>query len=182
MPHGCAEEAADLLYHVAVLMEAKGFGWDDVVDRAEEPVTRRRAAPPLHRRGRGVAAAMTAPRQSRRLPPVADMAAGGADHRDERIIIVGLEPAFDHQVERARREPRISVTVVAVARDPAATPHAVERRCLCASNRNGSVVDRRASDKSRASAGSDRCAAHHRAPATPRRRCRRKYRRASAHL
>ncbi len=28
---GCAEEAADLLYHLAVLMEAKGFGWDDVV-------------------------------------------------------------------------------------------------------------------------------------------------------
>lgn len=28
---GCAEEAADLLYHLAVLMEAKGFGWGDVV-------------------------------------------------------------------------------------------------------------------------------------------------------
>jgi len=28
---GCAEEAADLLYHLAVLMEAKSFGWDDVV-------------------------------------------------------------------------------------------------------------------------------------------------------
>ncbi|MBV8686589.1 MAG: bifunctional phosphoribosyl-AMP cyclohydrolase/phosphoribosyl-ATP diphosphatase HisIE [Alphaproteobacteria bacterium] len=28
---GCAEEAADLLYHLAVLMEAKGFGWDEVV-------------------------------------------------------------------------------------------------------------------------------------------------------
>lgn len=27
---GCAEEAADLLYHLTVLMEAKGFGWDDV--------------------------------------------------------------------------------------------------------------------------------------------------------
>ncbi len=27
----CAEEVADLLYHVAVLMEARGFGWDDVV-------------------------------------------------------------------------------------------------------------------------------------------------------
>ena len=27
---GCAEEVADLLYHVAVLMEARGFGWDDV--------------------------------------------------------------------------------------------------------------------------------------------------------
>jgi phosphoribosyl-ATP pyrophosphohydrolase/phosphoribosyl-AMP cyclohydrolase len=28
---GCAEETADLLYHVAVLMKAKGFGWDDVI-------------------------------------------------------------------------------------------------------------------------------------------------------
>ena len=28
---GCAEETADLLYHLAVLMEARGFGWDDVV-------------------------------------------------------------------------------------------------------------------------------------------------------
>ncbi len=27
---GCAEEAADLLYHLTVLMEAKGFGWDEV--------------------------------------------------------------------------------------------------------------------------------------------------------
>jgi phosphoribosyl-AMP cyclohydrolase / phosphoribosyl-ATP pyrophosphohydrolase len=28
---GCAEETADLLYHLAVLMEARGFGWEDVV-------------------------------------------------------------------------------------------------------------------------------------------------------
>jgi phosphoribosyl-ATP pyrophosphohydrolase/phosphoribosyl-AMP cyclohydrolase len=28
---GCAEEVADLVYHVGVLMEARGFGWDDVV-------------------------------------------------------------------------------------------------------------------------------------------------------
>jgi phosphoribosyl-ATP pyrophosphohydrolase/phosphoribosyl-AMP cyclohydrolase len=28
---GCAEEAADLIYHIAVLMEAKGFGWDEVI-------------------------------------------------------------------------------------------------------------------------------------------------------
>ena len=28
---GCAEEVADLLYHLAVLMETKGFGWNDVV-------------------------------------------------------------------------------------------------------------------------------------------------------
>jgi len=27
---GCAEETADLLYHLTVLMEAKGFGWDEV--------------------------------------------------------------------------------------------------------------------------------------------------------
>jgi phosphoribosyl-ATP pyrophosphohydrolase/phosphoribosyl-AMP cyclohydrolase len=28
---GCAEEVADLLYHLAVLMETKGFAWTDVV-------------------------------------------------------------------------------------------------------------------------------------------------------
>ena len=28
---GCTEEVADLLYHVAVLMQARGFGWNDVV-------------------------------------------------------------------------------------------------------------------------------------------------------
>jgi len=28
---GCAEETADLLYHLTVLMQAKGFGWDEVV-------------------------------------------------------------------------------------------------------------------------------------------------------
>ena len=28
---GCAEEAADLLYHLSVLMQARGFGWEDVV-------------------------------------------------------------------------------------------------------------------------------------------------------
>lgn len=28
---GCAEETADLLYHLSVLMEAKGFSWEDVV-------------------------------------------------------------------------------------------------------------------------------------------------------
>jgi phosphoribosyl-ATP pyrophosphohydrolase/phosphoribosyl-AMP cyclohydrolase len=28
---GCAEEVADLLYHLAVLMETKGFGWTDVI-------------------------------------------------------------------------------------------------------------------------------------------------------
>jgi len=27
----CTEEAADLLYHLTVLMEAKDFGWDDVI-------------------------------------------------------------------------------------------------------------------------------------------------------
>ena len=28
---GCAEETADLLYHLVVLMQAKGFSWEDVV-------------------------------------------------------------------------------------------------------------------------------------------------------
>lgn len=28
---GCAEETADLLYHIAVLMEDRGYGWADVV-------------------------------------------------------------------------------------------------------------------------------------------------------
>jgi phosphoribosyl-ATP pyrophosphohydrolase/phosphoribosyl-AMP cyclohydrolase len=28
---GCAEETADLLYHLAVLMEARDFSWEDVV-------------------------------------------------------------------------------------------------------------------------------------------------------
>jgi phosphoribosyl-ATP pyrophosphohydrolase/phosphoribosyl-AMP cyclohydrolase len=28
---GCAEEIADLLYHIAVLMEARDFGWNDVM-------------------------------------------------------------------------------------------------------------------------------------------------------
>ncbi|HEX9947259.1 MAG TPA: bifunctional phosphoribosyl-AMP cyclohydrolase/phosphoribosyl-ATP diphosphatase HisIE [Allosphingosinicella sp.] len=27
---GCVDEAADLLYHIAVLMEARGFGWEDI--------------------------------------------------------------------------------------------------------------------------------------------------------
>ena len=30
-PAACAEETADLVYHLTVLMEARGFGWDDVV-------------------------------------------------------------------------------------------------------------------------------------------------------
>lgn len=29
-PEHCAQEVADLLYHVAVLMEARGFGWSEV--------------------------------------------------------------------------------------------------------------------------------------------------------
>jgi phosphoribosyl-ATP pyrophosphohydrolase/phosphoribosyl-AMP cyclohydrolase len=28
---GCAEEVADLVYHLTLLMETKGFAWDDVV-------------------------------------------------------------------------------------------------------------------------------------------------------
>jgi phosphoribosyl-ATP pyrophosphohydrolase/phosphoribosyl-AMP cyclohydrolase len=31
-PAGCAEEAADLLYHLTVLMQAKGFGWSEVIE------------------------------------------------------------------------------------------------------------------------------------------------------
>ena len=30
-PAACAEEVADLLYHLAVLMQAKDLGWDDVI-------------------------------------------------------------------------------------------------------------------------------------------------------
>ena len=30
-PDGCAEETADLLYHLTVLMQARGFGWDEVI-------------------------------------------------------------------------------------------------------------------------------------------------------
>ena len=30
-PQDCAEEAADLLYHLAVLMEDRGFAWEEVV-------------------------------------------------------------------------------------------------------------------------------------------------------
>jgi phosphoribosyl-ATP pyrophosphohydrolase/phosphoribosyl-AMP cyclohydrolase len=32
----CIEEASDLLYHLTVLMEARGFGWDDVTKRLME--------------------------------------------------------------------------------------------------------------------------------------------------
>ncbi|TFI58580.1 bifunctional phosphoribosyl-AMP cyclohydrolase/phosphoribosyl-ATP diphosphatase HisIE [Sphingomonas parva] len=28
---GCVEETADLLYHLTVLMEARGYGWEDVI-------------------------------------------------------------------------------------------------------------------------------------------------------
>jgi phosphoribosyl-ATP pyrophosphohydrolase/phosphoribosyl-AMP cyclohydrolase len=33
---GCIEEAADLVYHLIVLMEARGFGWDDMTVRLAE--------------------------------------------------------------------------------------------------------------------------------------------------
>jgi len=33
---GCIEEVADLVYHVSVLMEARGFGWDDVAVKLKE--------------------------------------------------------------------------------------------------------------------------------------------------
>jgi phosphoribosyl-ATP pyrophosphohydrolase/phosphoribosyl-AMP cyclohydrolase len=32
----CIEEAADLLYHITVLMKARGFGWDDVAATVRE--------------------------------------------------------------------------------------------------------------------------------------------------
>lgn len=32
----CIEEASDLLYHLTVLMEARGFGWEDVTERLME--------------------------------------------------------------------------------------------------------------------------------------------------
>lgn len=33
---GCAEEVADLVYHLTVLMQARGFGWDEVAARLSE--------------------------------------------------------------------------------------------------------------------------------------------------
>ncbi len=42
---GCAQEAADLLYHLAVLMEAKGFGWDDVVAVLKQRHSARASSP-----------------------------------------------------------------------------------------------------------------------------------------
>ena len=33
---GCVDEAADLVYHLSVLMEARGFAWGDVVSRLRE--------------------------------------------------------------------------------------------------------------------------------------------------
>ena len=33
---GCVEETADLIYHLTVLMEAKGFGWEDVAAKLRE--------------------------------------------------------------------------------------------------------------------------------------------------
>jgi phosphoribosyl-ATP pyrophosphohydrolase/phosphoribosyl-AMP cyclohydrolase len=35
-PQRCEEEVADLLYHVSVLMEARGFGWGDVIHVLQE--------------------------------------------------------------------------------------------------------------------------------------------------
>lgn len=35
-PDGCVDEAADLIYHLTVLMEARGFSWDDVASRLRE--------------------------------------------------------------------------------------------------------------------------------------------------
>ena len=33
---GCVEEVADLVYHVSVLMEARGFGWEEVAARLRD--------------------------------------------------------------------------------------------------------------------------------------------------
>jgi phosphoribosyl-ATP pyrophosphohydrolase/phosphoribosyl-AMP cyclohydrolase len=49
-PAGCAEEAADLLYHLAVLMQAKGFGWSEVI----EVLRARHKLSPLSPGGRGL--------------------------------------------------------------------------------------------------------------------------------
>ena len=40
---GCAEETADLLYHLTVLMQAKGFGWAEVIEVLRQ---RHSSAPP----------------------------------------------------------------------------------------------------------------------------------------
>jgi phosphoribosyl-ATP pyrophosphohydrolase/phosphoribosyl-AMP cyclohydrolase len=32
----CIEESADLLYHLTVLMEARGFSWEDVAERLRQ--------------------------------------------------------------------------------------------------------------------------------------------------
>ena len=37
---GCIDEVADLAYHLTVLMEAKGFSWDDVAAKLRERHTR----------------------------------------------------------------------------------------------------------------------------------------------
>jgi phosphoribosyl-ATP pyrophosphohydrolase/phosphoribosyl-AMP cyclohydrolase len=47
---GCTEEVADLLYHLTVLMQAKVFGWAEVV----EVLRRRHATSPLSPGGRGL--------------------------------------------------------------------------------------------------------------------------------
>lgn len=33
---GCVEETADLLYHLTVLMQARGYGWEDVIEVLKE--------------------------------------------------------------------------------------------------------------------------------------------------
>ncbi len=33
---GCVEETADLIYHLTVLMEARGFGWEDIGERLRQ--------------------------------------------------------------------------------------------------------------------------------------------------
>ena len=45
---GCISETADLLYHLSVLMQARGFGWDDVAAELEK---RHQPASPASREG-----------------------------------------------------------------------------------------------------------------------------------
>jgi phosphoribosyl-ATP pyrophosphohydrolase/phosphoribosyl-AMP cyclohydrolase len=39
---GCAEEVADLVYHLTVLMQAKGFGWEEVIEALRQRHSRNR--------------------------------------------------------------------------------------------------------------------------------------------
>jgi phosphoribosyl-ATP pyrophosphohydrolase/phosphoribosyl-AMP cyclohydrolase len=45
---GCISETADLLYHISVLMQARGFGWEDVAAELEK---RHQPATPANEKG-----------------------------------------------------------------------------------------------------------------------------------